>query len=189
MDGNDNDSTPERPTGYSRFIGEEQLNWLENDLEQTNLPVIVFSHQGLDNDLGGIFNATRSRLVLERANEKAGFNKVQIVFSGHHHGDYYNVINNIHYIQINSMSYQWLGEKHQYIRYNDEVDKSHPWIKYTVPYKDPLWAYAEISSDNIFRLHGKTTEFVGPSPEELGIDKYEFGYPTVPRISDREIKL
>ncbi len=187
LDGNDKDPSPDPPSGYARYIGKEQLQWLERDLEGTKLPTIVFCHQGLDNDLGGIYNATESRLVLERANAQAGFQKVQFVFSGHHHQDYYNTINGIHYIQINSMSYQWLGDDFKHIRYGEEVDKSHPWIKFTVPYKDPIWAYAEISMDGTFHLYGKKTEFVGPSPEELGVDKSKFGYPIVPYISDREI--
>ena len=189
LDGNDEDPSPEHPSGYARFIGKEQLHWLDHDLEETKLPSIIFSHQGLDNDLGGIYNATESRLVLERANERADFQKVQFVFSGHHHQDYYNTINGIHYIQINSMSYQWLGDNHKHIRYSEEVDKSHPWIKYTVPYKDPLWAVAEIDSEHTFRLFGRRTEFVGPSPEDLGVDKRIFGYPIVPYISDKEIKI
>jgi len=188
LDGNDYDASPNRPAGYARFIGKEQLQWLEADLEDTELPVLIFSHQGLDNDLGGIFNATESRLVLERANKKAGYQKIQLVFSGHHHQDYHNTINGIHYIQINSMSYQWLGEEFQHIRYSEQVDENYPWIKFTVPYKDPLWALAEISSES-FRLYGKKTEFVGPSPEESGVDMSVFGYPVVPYISDKEIKL
>ena len=189
LDGNDQDSSPNRPPGYARFIGNDQLRWLENDLEKTNLPTIVFCHQGLDNDIGGIHNATQSRLVLERANDQADFQKVQLVFSGHHHQDYYNNINGINYVQINSMSYQWLGDQFKHIRYSEEVDKSYPWIKYTVPYRDPIWAYAEISADNSFRLYGKKTEFIGPSPEELGVDPNKFGYPIVPYISDKKFKL
>ena len=132
------------PSGYARFISQEQLDWLEKDLDQTQLPTIVFCHQGLDNDFGGIYNGTQSRLVLERANEKAGFNKVQVVFSGHHHQNYHNLINDIHYVQINSMSYQWLGDKYKKVRYSEAVDETHPWIKYTAPYKDPIWADVEI---------------------------------------------
>jgi 3',5'-cyclic AMP phosphodiesterase CpdA len=188
LDGNDPDPSPDRPSGYARYIGKEQLNWLEKDLQETKLPTIVFSHQGLDNDLGGIHNATRSRLVLERANQRAGFQKVQLVFSGHHHQDYYNNINGIHYLQINSMSYQWLGDNFKHVRYSEEIDKSHPWIKYTVPYKDPIWAVAEITSDTCY-IYGKKTTFVGPSPEELGVEMDRYGYPIVPWISDKEIKL
>ncbi|MCJ7716945.1 MAG: hypothetical protein MUO54_10570, partial [Anaerolineales bacterium] len=150
---------------------------------------IVFCHQGLDNDLGGIHNATESRLVLEQANENADFQKVQFVFSGHHHQDYYNHINGIHYLQINSMSYQWLGEEYQHISYSQEVDNKYPWIKYTVPYKDPIWAIADFSEEKTFRLFGKISEFVGPSPEDLGVDMSKFAYPIVSQISYKEFKL
>lgn len=188
LDGNDEDPSDNRPPGYARFIGAEQLSWLEKDLERTNSPTIVFCHQGLDNDLGGIYNGTQSRLVLERANESAGFQKVLLVFSGHHHQDYLNQINGIHYVQINSMSYHWVGEKYKYIRYSEEVDEGYPWIKYTLPYKSPIWAYAEIS-DNRFNLYGKKSEFVGPGPDDLGINEENQGYPIVPYISDKEIRL
>ncbi len=188
LDGNDKDPSPNSPSGYARYIGREQLDWLAKDLENTELPCIVFSHQGLDNDLGGIDNATSGRLVLERANEQAGKQKVQFVFSGHHHQDYHNCINGIHYIQINSMSYQWLDDKYKVIRYSEELDKKFPWIKFTVPYKDPIWAIAEISPGTL-NLYGKRTEFVGPTPEELGVDMHIYGYPIVPYISDKNIKL
>jgi hypothetical protein len=86
------------------------------------------------------------------------------------------------------MSYQWLGDNFKHIRYSEEVDKNYPWIKYTVPYKDPIWAIAEISPDTL-NIYGKKTSFVGPSPRELGVDMHEYGYPIVPYISDKEIKL
>lgn len=189
LDGNDEDPSPDRPGGYARFFGKEQLDWLKQDLEDTKLPTLVFSHQGLDNDRGGIFNATQTRRILELANQQAGFQKVQLVFSGHHHQDYCNHINGIQYVQINSMSYQWLGEKFQHIRYGEAVDKNHPWIKNTVPYKDPLWAYVEISADGTVHLQGRETTFVGPSPEELGVDMDTYVYPIVPFISDKEFNL
>lgn len=187
LDGNDKDPSPKRPAGYSRFLGKEQLIWLEKDLDQTKLPTLIFCHQGLDNDMGGIFNATESRLVLERANQKAGFNKVKAVFSGHHHQDYHNVINEINYVQINSMSNQWLGDNYKYIRYSKVVDKTHPWIKFTVPYKDPLWAIVEMDAGVGMNIIGQKSEFVGPSHIDLGMDKYAYGYEIVPVISDRKI--
>jgi calcineurin-like phosphoesterase family protein len=174
--------------GYPRFITNEQLHWLEADLEKTSLPTLVFCHQGLDNDIAGIENATKCRLVLERANKE--MRKVQLVFSGHHHQDYHNEINGIHYVQINSMSYYWIGENHPMIRYSKEIDKEHPAIKYTVPYKDPLWGVIDINKDGKFRLKGRKSVFVGPSPEEMGGKAiYDMGYEASSFISDREIQL
>ena len=189
LNGNEHNPSPDRPVGYARYIGKEQQEWLEKDLQQTNLTTIIFCHQGLDNDMGGIENATLVRLILERANQDAGFKKVRLVFSGHHHLDYQNEINDIFYIQINSMSYQWLGDSYVKIRYSVEVDKEHPNIKYTVPYKDPIYTIAEIDSNGVFSLRGANTSFVGPSPTDLGMPKHEMGYEVVSYISPRKIKL
>lgn len=186
LDGNETDPSPHRQPGYARYISQEQLDWLAADLAKTSLPVIVFSHQGLDNDLGGITNGTRSRLVLERANQTAGYQKVLAAFSGHQHQDYHNVINGIHYIQINSMSYQWLGDAYKHIRYSAEIDQQYPWIKYTAPFKDPLWARVDLDSRTL-RVTGRRTVYVGPSPVELGQERYAHGYEYRPEISDRMI--
>lgn len=189
LDGNERNPEHEIPWKYERYISEEQLNWLENDLNQTDLPVIVFIHQGLDGDLGGIEEAVRTRQVFSRANEKAKFRKVQVVFSGHHHKDYHNVINGIHYIHINSASYHWQGDKYAESPYSEELNKQFPYMKYMAHYKDPLWAVVDIVNKETLSLTGKKSVFLGKSPIELGMPPYKFAYPIVPTISDRVIKL
>jgi calcineurin-like phosphoesterase family protein len=188
LDGNEHNPSPERPVGYARYISPAQVEWLKGDLDATTFPVIVFCHQGLDNDAGGLENGTLLRYTLEQANQKSGRQKVILVLTGHHHQDYCNYINDIHYVQVNSASYQWLGDKYKEIRYSPEVDKVHPNVKYTVPYKDPLWATIEIEHNGRIRIKGKKSVFVGSSPEKLGVDMTDYVYPIVPYISDREIK-
>ncbi|SDT24634.1 Calcineurin-like phosphoesterase [Mucilaginibacter mallensis] len=188
LDGNEHNPSPDRPAGYARYISPAQVEWLKTDLDTTTFPIIIFCHQGLDNDAGGLENGTLLRYTLEQANQKADRQKVILVLSGHHHQDYYNHINDIHYVQINSASYQWLGDKYKEIRYSPEVDSAHPNVKYTVPYKDPLWAIIEVDNSGKIRVEGKKTVFVGSSPEKLGVDMTAYVYPIVPYISDREIK-
>ena len=138
---------------------------LGGDLRRTDLPTLVFIHQGLDSDTG-VENAMKVRCLLEAANQESP--KVRLVFSGHHHLDYYNVINGIHYLQINSMSYHFVGKKYKEASYGPEILEKHPKIWETTPYRDPLWALAEIRSDGTFVLHGQKSTFVGPSPRERG---------------------
>jgi 3',5'-cyclic AMP phosphodiesterase CpdA len=187
LDGNEHNESKSRPPGYARFISPQQLAWLKKDLDNTTLPTIVCCHQGLDNDAGGLENGTLLRYTLETANEKAGKQKVILVLSGHHHQDYYNHINDIHYVQINSASYQWLGDDYQELRYSEAIDKAHPYIKYTVPYKDPIWAMIEIDRKGTINIQGRKTVFVGSSPEKLGVKMDEYIYPIVPFISDRKL--
>jgi predicted phosphodiesterase len=175
---------------YPRFIGQEQRQWLEEDINRTDLPVMLFCHQGTDIDVNvPLYEGTFIRRIFERANEKAGYRKVSLFLSGHHHSDYHNVINNIHYVQINSMSYQWRGEKYSLERpgVDPAVYKKYPYYKYVVPYKDPLWALLTADNAGGVSIRGKKSEFIGPSPDEMGLTHWEKAYPMVPYISDRII--
>lgn len=185
LDGNDIDPSPDKASGYARFIGKEQQNWLKRDLRSTHKHVVIFSHQSLEND-EGVENRIEIRKILTNENKRAGFTKIIACFSGHHHTDYYTQIDDIYYVQINSMSYSWLGDKYKTIRYSKEIDAKYPWIKYTVPYKEPLFAMVKINNSAI-TISGKKSEFVGPGPKELGVPKIH-GAPIVPYISNRNLK-
>jgi len=187
LDGNDFNPSPGRPPGYSRYIGEEQIEWLKNEISSTEENIIIFSHQSLENE-NGVENNLQIRSILEEENRSAGFNKILACFSGHHHTDYAVNINGIYYIQINSMSYNWVGGDYQVIRYSEEIDEEYPWIKYTIPYKDPLYAFVEIGNEAII-IEGRETSFVGPGPEELGMPERPENNPIVPKISNRELQL
>ena len=187
LDGNDLNPSPDRAPGYSRYIGEEQIVWLKNEIVSTEKNIVIFSHQSLEND-NGIENSQQIRNILEEENRSAGFKKIIACFSGHHHTDYADNINGIYYIQINSMSYNWVGGDYQVIRYSEEIDEEYPWIKYTIPYKDPLYAFVEIS-DEAINIEGRETSFVGPGPEELGMPDQPENNPIVPRISNRKLQL
>lgn len=188
LDGNDKNPSLNKAAGYARFIGEKQFEWLKEDLNSTKLPCIVFSHQTIENNDDGIENREEIRELFETENKNNGFNKVLACFSGHHHTDYVAEINDIYYIQINSISYAWLGDKYQTIRYGNEIDEKFPWIKYTAPYKDSLFAFVEITNDNI-KIEGVKSSFVGPSPKELGCPERLVNNPTIPEITDRNLTL
>ena len=184
LDGNDKTEPPQQ--GYARYVGAEQQQWLRQQLTATARPVIVFSHQSLE-DQGGVANNAAIRTVLEDANRAAGTRKVVACFSGHHHIDYQRRINGIDYIQINSMSYFWMGGDYQHVRYGEAIDKDYPWIKYTAPYRDPLFAVVTLELDGSISIEGMQSTWVGPSP-------WDTGYPQsrkeqiVPAISTRRME-
>jgi len=79
-------------------IPADQIKWLEDDLENTRLPAIVFVHQLLDGSGSHyINNAPEVRKVLEKSG------KTLAVFQGHQHGGQYNHINAIHYYTLKAM--------------------------------------------------------------------------------------
>jgi len=184
LDGNDEKNPPQK--GYAHYIGAEQQAWLKEDLSNTTFPSIIFSHQSLE-DPGGVENAEDIRKILEDANRPSGKKKVIASFSGHHHIDYSKEINGIHYIQINSMSDYWMGSDYLQVRYSKEIDEKYPYIKYTAPYQDPLFALVEIDSRGVIRITGRESRWVGLSPWELDYPETDRDK-IVPRIAGKELK-
>ena len=189
LDGNE--KAPKQGDGYRRYVAKGQSKWLVKDLAATELPTAVFIHQSLERENGGIENQQEIRAIMENAKRRDGSLKVIACFSGHHHRDYVRRVNGILYPQINSASYHWLGGQYLRVRYGQEIDKKYPYIKYTVPYKDPLYALVTIDTDRGFlKIEGTQTEFVGPPPWEIGKSRREWDANTLaPTISDWKIPV
>ncbi len=186
LDGND--QNPKPWTGYNRYIDDIQQEWLKNDLNQTLNPTIIFSHQTLELESDGVANMKAIRSILEEVNKAAGFQKVLCCLCGHTHTDFQTKINGIYYVQINSASYRWVGGDYQKIRYSEAIDKKHKWIKYTIPYKDPLYTFVEIRHDKII-ISPKKTSFVGPGPSALNMPESGPNDPIVPKISKFKLSI
>ena len=185
LDGNEKKDPPQE--GYPHFIGELQKKWLKKDLENTNLPCILFSHQSLE-DNWGIENRGGVRKILEDENKRVGKRKIWACFNGHSHLDWVEKINDIWYVEVNSMSYFWVGGEHKHMSYNEEIDKNFPWIKYTCPYKDPLYATVTVYGDGTIKIKGVKTEWVGPPPSEIAYTNEFYMDRISPVISDRVLK-
>jgi 3',5'-cyclic-AMP phosphodiesterase len=189
-----NDKKDPSQKGYSSYIGPEQVAWLKNELEKATLPIVIFSHQGIGSDPGNpnerysIDNADEVRTIFETHNSAKPPARIIACFNGHTHHDFAENIGGIWYITINSMAYKWLGEEYAQIRYSDEVDSLYRWIKYTAPYKDPLYTIVEISTKGYIKIAGKYSEWVGLSPWECGYPDHlkEF---VKPQITERLLEF
>jgi len=74
------------------------------------------------------------------------------------------------------------------MRYSQEVDKKYKWIKYTAPYKDPLFTVVEISTAGYIKMSGKYSSYVGPSPWKLGYPEH-LKKCVKPQITERLLKF
>ncbi|MFA7636470.1 MAG: metallophosphoesterase [Monoglobales bacterium] len=145
------------------YMSDEELKWLEENLSKTPYPSVLFSHQAI---AGGVANILNSKDVLEVL--KSAPNKVLLSINGHEHVDTLNKIDNTWFYNLNSMSCYWLDV--DFIcegRFGKEIDEKYPNIKYTAPYKDALFAIISIDDDGA-TVKGVESEYVGPSPEDLG---------------------
>lgn len=164
-------------------IPSEQLTWLKNDLGASNKPTIIFSHQGLELE-DGVYNQKEVRHLLETSG------KVIACFAGHHHTDLHTEINGIHYFQMNSMSYQWVGEKYKCeSRFKGTFNSLYPSLKYTAPYQDSLFALVKVYPDGRLIIDGRQSVFMPPTPHELGALSHLYGIPLTASIGNRELKF
>jgi len=171
--------------GSISYVSDDQCDWLENDLQKTNLPTFIFSHQSL---LGGIPNGTYVQRILERENERCGFRKILACFNGHNHRDFYRVINDIHYFSINSASYQWHDNKIPG-RYPEELIQKHPILENMSLYKDSLFGFVTIESSGKFSLRGIQSEWVVPPPGNPASKSVRYGREDTPAISNHDLIL
>ena len=172
---------------HRTWINPEQLEWLATDLEATSNPTLVFSHQGLASDAWGIKNRTAVQRILEAANRKAGFSKVLACFNGHNHIDTVRKLNGIYYIDVNSMSYHWLGGKYKcYTRFPAEDYEQRPILASLAPYQEPLFCKVKIEPTKMV-ISGTASTYIGPSPEELGRPLGFYGVDPSPKISGQTL--
>lgn len=79
-------------------IPAEELEWLRSDLQQNQLPTIVFAHQRLDvSDNHGVRNNDKVRQILEEGGN------VRAVFQGHSHQNDLKEIRGISYCTLAAM--------------------------------------------------------------------------------------
>jgi len=155
------------------YADPEQLEWLRNDLEAAQRPIVIFMHQGLGmqndaydpGDPRGIIET-----ILEQANRKSDRSKVVACFCGHHHIDCYNCKNGIHYVWMNSASYYWVGDRYGRM----------------APYRDSLFAFIQFHPDGWIEIEGRNSQWVSPTPAERG---YPGAEKLTTNISNRHLAI
>lgn len=166
LDGNETGS-PKFKGGYASYIGVEQRNWLREELASAIGPVIVLSHQPLAGPLAVDDAAEVQRILSEFPK------KVLLAINGHSHVDYLMRIERIPYLHLNSASYYWVGEKYRHATYSAEIMEKYPFAALTCPYRDSLFAELTVDPANqVIRLEGRQSSWVGSSPGQLGYDPF-----------------
>lgn len=163
------------------FINDEQIEWFKADLAATKFPTVVFSHQSL-------WHSVKNRLVLQKIMEDRK-DKVICCLSGHSHIDFHHQQNDIDYIGINSMSYQWVQKYTSTERFPKELYEQYGNLPHIAGYKEPLYAFATLNSKGTMDIEGVKSEWMYPSPYDLGMPIETEGEANSPQISDFEVRF
>lgn len=184
LDGNDVGS-PTHKGGYVSYVGKEQTEWLRLQLATLDGPIIVVCHQPLAG-AGAVDNAEEMQSILGEAADK-----VILAINGHTHIDDVLRVKDVTYMHVNSASYQWVGGNFQHESYSKEVHAKHPWISYTCPYRDSLFAMMTVDPKSLtIQIEGRQSRWVGQSPAEVGKEagpNLRDGEEIAPMIRNRQI--
>lgn len=168
---------------FNCYIPPFELEWLAKDLDATDKRCFIFTHATLAVGDWVVYNIHAFQDVIWLANEKAGFNKVTMCFSGHDHADAYLFKGGVHYMLINSMSHKYIGPKYaEQSTHVKELQEEYGELRHMVAYKDPLYAFVRLKSNGLIQIMGKQSEYAGYSPLELHWEHY-----ASPQISYREV--
>lgn len=170
---------------YRTYVNDEQIEWFKGDLESTDLNTVVVSHQSLWHYAWGIKNRLTLQKIMEAHQEK-----IICCLNGHNHIDFHHHQNGIDYLEINSMSYQWMREPYKNSeRFPKELYEQYKWLPHLAPYKDPLYAFAEIDPRGSMTIEGVRSEWVYPSPYDMGMPLDVLGNRLSAEISDYELRF
>lgn len=174
---------------FRNHITDEQLQWLKEDLAATEKTTIIFSHQSLENSYVGVKSSEAIHQLLRETNEAAGRRKVIACMNGHNHLDGVKVIEDVYFIHVNSSSYFWMGRGAEAdpAPYSEEIMAKYPFMKHSVPYRDPLYALVTLEP-GWMTIEGRESEFVGQTPEECGHSNVSLGHVVTAKISNRKLK-
>jgi predicted phosphodiesterase len=183
LDGNEKPKT--HKGGYPAHIGRKQLGWLKEQLKTLNGPILVICHQPLAGP-SSIDNAKEVQALLNAAADK-----VLLAVNGHSHIDHVARAGRISYLHINSASYQWVGGSYRHKSYPAEVHSKFPYVEYTCPYRDSLFATLTLDpAKGRIDIKGRDSKWVGKSPSQLGIaakPNLTDGKEICPRIRSRQL--
>jgi len=149
------------------LINPEQVEWLEDDIKNTDKPVIIFSHESLDDlEIRGtnpVPNREMVRQVIRDMNSQFP-HKIIACFAGHDHVDHHNKIEGVHYFAVNS-AYGF---------------------KKSLELKEGIYAFITLDADNRrITIDGTSTDFK-KKPEKEDYDPYS-PKDIIPCIKDREV--
>lgn len=175
--------SPEYDTDFfGCYIPDEQLAWLAKDIDSTDKRCFIFTHAALAVGDYIVYNLHDMQDILWAANEKAGYNKVTMCFSGHDHADAYIFKGGIHYLLVNSLSHKYIGPNCFESANKDQLVEYYGKIKDVIPYKDPLYAFVRLKENGLIQIIGKQSEYDGNSPIEVNWEHY-----ASPQIAYREV--
>lgn len=164
----------------------EQIAWLKETVESSPYPCILLSHPSFERP-DGVKNRDLILQVIDEANRKRP-HSVLMCINGHHHRDFVRLRNGVLYWDMNSVSYDWLPQKHDL--YPKALCDEISLLNHTVVYEDPLYAIVTIEGTTVTSEGVESTMFLGITREMTGNEPFgKAGRPVTPTVQSFKITL
>ena len=139
-------------------VPEEQLAWLEETVETSPFPCVLFSHQSLERT-DGIKNRDEVWSILCRANRRRS-RAVILAVNGHYHCDFCCFVNGVCCLDLNSSSYYWTDPENDL--YPAEIVEKFPLAAHCLYYASPLSALISLHGTDRITVDGSHGGFLVP---------------------------
>ena len=167
-------------------VSAEQVEWLRGVLADRFKTIVIFSHAPLNDKYDRVEQYAPIHKIITEARD-AG-TKIAAIVGGHNHSDSHYLIDGIHYLQMNSVSYIWGGEEFtSREHYPEAVYKAYPALQYCIPYAVPLHAVFTIDTRGRLAIEGMQGSYLAPAPDAGKLAKKP--YRCSPSVESRKLKF
>ena len=169
------------------YIPPRQLEWLEETLDSSPYPTLLFSHESIERHADGIKNRDAILDVINRANRKNP-GRVLAAFNGHYHRDYIRILDGVLYMDVNSASFDYISYAHD--KFPKEMRESMTLADHTLVYNDLLYAIITLDGNTITIDGVESSFFMGVDSKASGNPLYDKdARPATAKISSLKVTL
>ena len=169
------------PTG-TYHLGEKQVEWLQDAIDLSPYPCLLFSHASLELP-NGCKDAVAVRQMIKKANEMHP-GRVLMCLNGHHHRNNVAVHDGVVFFDVNAVyNGHWQSTKHN--GYPEDFANSARMAANVCMHNDPLHAFVRVTPQGEIDIEGmETTYLYDVTPQSIGATTANsFGRKAEPRIS------
>ncbi len=172
----------DHPAGRD-WINPEQIGWLRETILTSPYPCVLCSHATLEYE-GGIKNREAVLEIIRESQKLPG--RVMLCINGHYHRDHFSVLENVAYLDLNSATFDWIGNPH--FLYPREWYDEYEEMGNMVVFKEPLSATITLDSDGTIDIAGTQGEFLCGICREM-TNNPPAKRPCTPSILDRHVRI
>lgn len=164
----------------------EQLAWLKETIDSSPFPCVLISHESFERD-DGVQNREEVLKIINDANKKKP-HSVIFCINGHYHKDYLRILDGVCYLDMNSSSFDAVGNSHDL--YPEELVAEYRHARDSVIYTDKLYAIITLEGNTIDIKGSQSSYYLGITHEMTGNSRFDsMGRENKPMVLSARIEL